>query len=154
MSITYSVFFATNINSVGDRSNDAINFPFLFFWARAVYPPRQKDLIFPSPPPLIPNPSKYPRGLVICHQPSHDLVSAFHEEPTDPDRGEREQWKSQVERSDGILEIASLGFVSSASKSRVSALILGTAHRNGIVCCWLASRSRSSCSSSSSSSSS
>ena len=62
-----------------------------------------------------------------------------------------------MERSDGILEIASLGFVSLASKSRVSALILGTAHRNGIVCCWLASRSRSSCyqfSSSSSSSSS
>ena len=79
---------------------------------------------------------------MICQQPSHDLVSAFHEEPTDPDRGEREQWKSQVERSDGILEIASLGFVSLASKSRVSALILGTAHRNEIVCCWLASRSR------------
>ena len=34
-----------------------------------------------------------------------------------------------MERSDGILEIASLGFVSLASKSRVSALILGTAHR-------------------------
>ena len=47
-----------------------------------------------------------------------------------------------MERSDGILEIASLGFVSLASKSRVSALILGTAHQNGIVCCWLASRSR------------
>ena len=47
-----------------------------------------------------------------------------------------------MERSDGILEIASLGFVFSASKSRVSTLILGTAHRNGIVCCWLASRSR------------
>ena len=88
-----------------------------------------KKIEFSLSPPLIPNPSKYPRGLVICQQPSHDLVSAFHEEPTDPDRGEREQWKSQVERSDGILEIASLGFVSLASKSRVSALILGTAHR-------------------------
>ena len=72
----------------------------------------------------------------------YDLVSAFRrrkrshrrEQPTSSPHSE-EGIRSRA----GLLEIAGLGCLG----SRVSALILGPAHRNGIVCScsWLASRS-------------
>ena len=96
-----------------------------------------------SPPPLILNP---PSRVDDPSSAIYDLVSAFHSEESDPivASSPRVEQSSPLRREGigsraGMLEIAGLGCLG----CRVSALILGSAHRNGIVCScsWLASRS-------------
>ena len=92
-----------------------------------------------SPPPLILDP---PLRVDDPSSAIYDLVSAFHPRKRSHRRAST-RWAAPLSEGirsrAGMLEIAGLGCLG----CRVSALILGSAHRNGIVCScsWLASRS-------------